>query len=77
MPWSLETMYEIWDDDSGDKIEVGPDRDGLDMVEIRWRTDDGKIAERMTFTQEAVPLLIEALTKALADAKAAKEKAGG
>ena len=32
---SLETIYQIWNDKTGDRIELGSDRDGLDLYEIR------------------------------------------
>ena len=31
---SVEIYFRICDDDSGDYIQLGPDKDGLDMVEI-------------------------------------------
>ena len=35
----LEIVYQLWMED-GDRIEVGPDRDGLGLVEIRSFMDD-------------------------------------
>lgn len=68
-------MYEIWDDTNGECIEVGPDRDGLDMVEIRLRdARSGKIESRVSFSEHNVFLLIEALTKAANALKAKLEE---
>jgi hypothetical protein len=54
----LEMMYELWVD--GDCYEIGPDRDGLDLVEIRLRSD-GKITHRMTFSKAAALNVAKAL----------------
>ena len=61
--FSLETLQEIWNNKTGECIEVGLDRDGCDLVEIRLRTDDHKITDRLSFTQEQLILLIEALQR--------------
>ncbi len=29
----LETIHQIWDDSSDERIEVGPDRDGVGLIE--------------------------------------------
>ncbi len=55
----------VCNDDTGEVIEVGPDGDGLDLIEIRTRGDDKKINARVVFGPEAIPLLIEALTRML------------
>lgn len=34
MSWSVERVIEIWNDDTGEHFAIGPDRDGLDIVEI-------------------------------------------
>lgn len=52
MGYSTETMREIWDDKHGDRVEVGPDRDALGMVEVRYKTEDGAIASRVAFSPE-------------------------
>ena len=65
MRYSLETVYKVCNDDTGEVIEVGPDPDGLDLVEIRSRIDDGTVTSSMTVTKDALPLLIEALTRML------------
>lgn len=37
-PWQLETLKEVWNNDTGECIELGPDRDGLELVELRFRS---------------------------------------
>lgn len=67
MKYTLENRYKVWNDETGESLEVCPDGDGLDLTEIRSITDDGQIGERVTVTREALPLLIEALQRRLAD----------
>lgn len=67
MPHSLEKMYQIWDDRQGDCVEVGPDRDGLDLLEIRYRSERGKIGDRITLNFEQAKMLIQALTDLVDD----------
>ena len=61
MSFSVETMKEIWDDGSGCKIQIGPDRDGLDLLEIRSFSPDGKVEARMTFSKEQAKLVATAI----------------
>lgn len=63
MGCSIETVREIWDDDCGSEhIEVGPDRDGLNIIEIRYYYDD-KIQNinSITLTIEQAHLVAESL----------------
>lgn len=39
-----ELVREVWDVWAGTHVEIGPDRDGLDMVEIRKYDNDGELA---------------------------------
>jgi hypothetical protein len=66
--YSLETVYKVCNDDTGEVIEVGPDADGLDLTEIRFRESAApfKVTDRIVFSQEALPLVIEALQRCLA-----------
>lgn len=60
MRCTLEATFTLHDDDSGDSIEIGDDLDGIDMLEIRYKD---RPKEGINFTEEQVPLLIEALQK--------------
>jgi hypothetical protein len=62
MKYELETMREIWLED-GEKIEIGPDRDGLNLVEIRYKNGSGQIISRFTFPDGAESLIAEAILK--------------
>lgn len=65
--FELETLYQIWDNRHGDYIEVGPDRDGLGLIELRVFTlespgaMDHVISDRLTINDDQLPLLIKAL----------------
>lgn len=67
--FTLETMYEIWDEGSGGDyhLEVGLDRDGMGLIEIRYLDIDNKVTDRMTFSKEQAILLGLALKKLVGD----------
>jgi len=56
----LEKMFEVWEDSW--HYEIGPDRDGLGMLEIRYY--EGKETtshHRLAFSKEAGALISQAL----------------
>jgi len=59
--FSLEKVIKIWDDDHGTHIDVGPDSDGLGLVEIKQFDEDNKCINRIVMTQEEAILLAEAI----------------
>jgi hypothetical protein len=64
MKYEMETMREIWPEKGdGERIKVGPDRDGLRCVEIRQLEADNKISSRITFSVEAARLVAHAMLK--------------
>lgn len=65
MNYSLETSYQIWNDSTGDRIEVSPDRDALGLIEIKSLTDDSKVTASVVLNKEQARLLIQALNKML------------
>ena len=77
MSHSLETRYEIWDDNHGGKLVVGPDHDGLDLIEIQTFPPVGPegMERRLVLTEDAAELLMAALGRALADLRIKKENA--
>ena len=64
---TLEAMYRVYDDDSGEYVEVRPDSDALDMTDIDQCSSDGKRYASIRVPQAALPLLIEALQRRLKD----------
>ena len=63
---TVETVIRIWFDGNGERIEVGDDRDGLDLNEIRYLDDAGRIAHAIVFPDAALPHVIAALQGRLA-----------
>lgn len=63
--YSLERLYEIWDDTTGECIQIGPDRDGLGLIELRLKDDTGKVATSVTMTVELAGLVRDALVMLL------------
>ena len=62
MQYEMETLREIWPTKGeGERIEIGPDRDGLKLVEIRQKEPNGTISGRITVEPEAAKLIAEAL----------------
>lgn len=63
MKHEMETLREIWPErGEGEHIEVGPDRDGLGLVEIRQKEPNGQISARISMTTEAAILVSKALS---------------
>lgn len=59
--YSIEHMFEILNDKTGERIQVGSDRDGLNLVEIRRIDDHGKIMERISFDSDQAGLVAKAI----------------
>lgn len=60
--YSLETVYQIWNDLNGSRIEVGTDKDGLDLVQIRSIDSKGEREREVTLTVEEAALVRDALS---------------
>jgi len=69
MPISVETITQIWDDKTGELIEIGPDKDGLDLLEIRYCSKDGNDRRGIVFTYEQAAFIINAIQKQLNEKK--------
>ena len=67
MGYSKKMLFKIYNDDTGEKTEVGPDSDGLDLIEIIQYTDDNKISSRIVMTPEQAKLVSEALLEVIKD----------
>lgn len=76
MGYTLDTVYEIWDDQAGTRTAVGPDRDGLDLVELRRHADDGTCETRTAFLPAEALSIAAAMIKCAEDmiAREAAEK---
>lgn len=62
MKFEMETVREIWNDADKSCVEIGPDRDGLGCVEIRYKSEAGKVVERMTLSPAMAILISKALS---------------
>lgn len=59
--FSVENVVQIWNDKIGDRFEIGPDRDGLDMVELRFVDETGTITDRIAFPKELCNIIADAI----------------
>jgi len=65
MTYTKETVIEVWDDVTGDHFEVGPDREVLDMIEVRqYLGCSSECSKRFAGTIEEMKLLGEAILEA-------------
>lgn len=61
--YSMECIFKIWCEETGESFVVCEDADVLGMLEIRSMTDDNKIAQRVSMPAEVVPLLLKAVKR--------------
>jgi hypothetical protein len=61
MPFTTEITYKVWDDAHGSHIEVRPDGDSLDLVEVVFVDDDGQEGPRITMPPEQAALVARAI----------------
>jgi hypothetical protein len=69
---SLEAFYRVYNDQTGEHFSIGPDADGLEMVEIMFVDANSKIGTRLQFNEEQLPLIIRALQMKLDEYKMIK-----
>jgi hypothetical protein len=67
--YSIERHIRIYDDASGEYLEVAPDADGLDLVELRSVTGKDEIAERVVMTRQQAELVANALVEYCTDGR--------
>ena len=61
MPYTVEKVVKVYNDQYGDHVYVEPDGDGLDLVEIRAVTSDGKINDRIAMEKEQAVLVAKGI----------------
>ena len=61
--YAVEDVILIWDNIHGTHTYVGPDADGLDLMEVRAVDENTKITTRLTFTKEEANLVAKAILK--------------
>jgi len=52
---------QIWNDTTGERVEVGPDSDGLGLVNLQSHSDTGQLLSTITMTQECALLLAKTI----------------
>jgi hypothetical protein len=60
--FSTEIVHKIYDDELGNSIDIGPDADTGDLLEIR-QVEGGKIVARIVGEPEQMRLVAEAILK--------------
>ena len=61
MEFSLEIKREVWNDKRGSRVEIGPDRDSLGLIEIREYDGNSKIINRSTFHPDSASLIAKSI----------------
>lgn len=69
--YTLEHKWAVWNDESGERIEVMPDRRGIGVIELRSCTDTGECAGGLVLTTAQARLVWIALGDAI------RQSAGG
>lgn len=61
--FTVEKLTQIWFDDCGERIEIGPDSDCLGLVEIRHKDKEGKAypGARITLSPQMAKALAQAI----------------
>jgi aminopeptidase N len=61
--YSLEHHMRVYDDMTGDYVEIRPDADGLNLIEINGFDSGGMKTSGLTVFPEAARLIAQALTQ--------------
>ena len=61
--YTLEHVIKVWDNKTGDHVYVGPDADGLELVDLRYVDSAGKIVARITIPREMVVMVARAINE--------------
>lgn len=75
--YSIEKSYRVYNDSTGEYVRIGPDADGLDLVDI-WSCDKDDNIEssgnaRISMPLEQAKLVADALNKYLAELETTNE----
>lgn len=58
---SVNMVMQVWNDDTGERIDVGEDRDGLGLLEIRYVDETGKVRADIRIEPQHAHKLIESI----------------
>jgi hypothetical protein len=67
---SIEVVREIWNDSTGERLDVRQDRDSLGLVELLRRGSDSKETQSLTMTTAEAKLLLRTLPALIAELEA-------
>jgi len=59
--YTVEHHTKIWSNDTGYCVELGPDEEGFECIEIRHKDPNGNITETLMFEPVMAKLVGEAL----------------
>ena len=65
--YTVEKVYESWGLEGLTRMEVGQDREGLGLIEIRDWKDKGKVQTTLVMDKEQAKLVIECLRELILD----------
>ena len=65
--FSSEKCIKVWNDGTGERIEVGPDSDGLDLAQVRCYTDDGNIGPEIVMQPKQAVMVAQAILELFGD----------
>lgn len=61
MDFTHEVIHQLWDNKNGDRIEIGPDRDGLGVFEIRHFDESNTCDDSVLIQYEQIGKIVEIL----------------
>lgn len=61
--YTRETVERILNKITGECVEIGPERDAVGLIEIRYYADDKVLSGSVAFTPEQARLVADALVK--------------
>ena len=65
--YSVDVVRRVWDDKTGELFEVGPDSDGLNLVQIAYKAEGCKVVNHMVFTPEQARFIAAAMVSCAYD----------
>ncbi len=66
-PYTVEKVYEIWGLEGLIRMEVGLDREGLGLIEIRDWEDSDTVQRTLVMEKEQAKLVIKCLRELIRD----------
>ncbi len=64
---SFQAVYQIWNDQVGSRIEIGPDCDAIGLTEIHYVGSNGTKENPILVNQDELRMLRDAIDRRLED----------